>query len=160
MIVDTLDHFGDYLGVHPLCGRVADFLGTADLGELAEGRHQIGSEGCFALVSQYITQSRDEGFIECHRRHIDIQILVRGVEGIGVCRRSDAVVSSWDEEGDFETLECQVDFITLRPGSFVIFFPQDGHMPKVRHGAPASVRKVVVKVPVPARATAPSVRGI
>jgi YhcH/YjgK/YiaL family protein len=86
--------------------------------------------------------------IECHRRHIDIQILIRGVEEIGVCHRFDAVVSAWDEERDFETLEGDVDFITLRPGSFVIFLPQDGHMPKIRHGGSVSVRKIVIKVPV------------
>ena len=148
MIFDTLNHFDDYCRVHPLFGRVAEFLSTVALGELAEGRHQVGPEGCFALVSQYVTQAPDEGFIECHRRHIDVQIVVRGVEEIGVCHRSDAVVSAWDEERDFETLQGKVDCITLRPGSFVIFFPQDGHMPKIRHGESASVRKIVIKVPV------------
>ena len=147
MIFDTLNHFDDYCRVHPLFGRVAEFLSTVALGELAEGRHQVGPEGYFALVSQYVTQAPDEGFIECHRRHIDVQIVVRGVEEIGVCHRSDAVVSAWDEERDFETLQGKVDFITLRPGSFVIFFPQDGHMPKIRHGESASVRKIVIKVP-------------
>jgi YhcH/YjgK/YiaL family protein len=148
MIFDTLNHFDKYLGVHPLFGRVAEFLAGTALEELAEGRHQIGLEGCFALVIEYFTQSADEGFIECHRRHIDIQILVRGAERIGVCHRSAAVVSAWDEERDFETLECQVDFITLRPGAFAIFLPQDGHLPKLRRGAAASVRKLVIKVPV------------
>jgi YhcH/YjgK/YiaL family protein len=148
MIFDTLNHFDNYLGVHPLFGRVSEFLSDAALGELAEGRHQIGTDGCFALVSQYITLAPEEGFMECHRRHIDIQIVSRGVEEIGVCHRSDAVVSAWDEERDFETLQGKVDYITLRPGSFVIFLPQDGHMPKIRHGESASVRKIVIKVPV------------
>jgi len=148
MIIDTLDRFRDYLGVHPLFARVAEFLAATDLGALAEGRHPIGAEGCFALVSEYRTQGPDAGFIECHRRNVDIQILASGVEQVGVCRRGDCTAVSWDEAGDFEVLEGRVDWITLRPGSFAIFLPQDAHMPKVRHGAAATVRKIVIKVPV------------
>lgn len=147
MIIDTLDNFDAYRGVHPLFAQVAEFLGANDLGQLAEGRREIGTAGCFALVSQYPTLEPGEGFIECHRRHIDIQIMIRGVEAIGVCRRAACSVSARDEERDFETLEGEVDLITLRPGSFAVFFPQDGHMPKLRHGAAAIVRKLVVKVP-------------
>jgi YhcH/YjgK/YiaL family protein len=155
MIIDSLDRFRDYLGVHPFFARVAEFLETTDLEALADGRHEIGAEGCFALVSQYRTLAPGEGFIECHRRHIDIQILVSGVERVGVCRRGECAATSWDEAGDFEVLEGKFDLVTLRPGSFAVFLPQDGHMPKLNCGAAATVRKVVVKVPV---SSAPTVR--
>jgi len=149
MILDSLDRFRDYLGVHPLFAGVADFLETTDLAALADGRHELGS-GCFALVSSYQTLAPAEGFIECHRRHIDIQILASGVEQIGVCRRVECTATAWDEAADFETLAGEVDLVTLRPGSFAIFLPQDGHMPKLRHGPAAAVRKIVIKVPVAA----------
>jgi YhcH/YjgK/YiaL family protein len=149
MIFDALDHFDDYRGAHSLFTRVAVFLRATDLAALAEGRHEIGRDGCFALVSEYRTLEPGEGFIECHHRYADIQILVRGIERIGVCHRSSCAVTARDEERDFDTLEGEVDWITLRPGSFAVFFPQDGHMPKIRHGAAATaVRKVVIKVPV------------
>jgi YhcH/YjgK/YiaL family protein len=77
-----------------------------------------------------------------------MQIMARGVEEIGVCPRPGAVSAERDEERDSETLECRVNFIVLRPGSFAVFLPQDGHRPEIRHGAAASVRKMVVKVPV------------
>lgn len=148
MILDSLTRFRDYLGVHPLFAGVAEFLDATALAALPEGRHEIGTQGCFALVSRYRTLAPGEGFIECHRRHLDIQIVVSGVEAIGVCRRSACTVSAWSETGDVETLEGEVDLIPLRPGSFAIFLPQDGHMPKLSHGAVAAVLKVVVKVPV------------
>jgi YhcH/YjgK/YiaL family protein len=147
MILDALSRFRDYLGVHPLFGRVATFLDTTDLATLAEGRHDLGG-GCFALVSEYRTLAPGEGFVECHRRHADVQIVVAGIEDVGVCRREECAAAAWDEPGDCETLEGEVDRITLRPGSFAVFFPQDGHLPRLAHGAAATVRKVVVKVPV------------
>lgn len=149
MIVDSLERFRDHVGLHPLFADVAGFLEATDLAALADGRHEIGARGCFALVGSYETLAPGEGFIECHRRHIDIQLLVSGVEQIGVCRRAECTAKSWDEERDCEVLEGRIDFITLRPGSFAVFFPEDGHMPKLRHGAAATVRKIVVKVPVP-----------
>jgi len=155
MIVDSLSRFGDYLGVHPLFPRVGQYLAATDLGALAEGRHEIGG-GCFALVSEYRTLGAGEGFIECHRRHIDVQVLARGVERVGVCRRGECIPASWDEEGDCEVLEGEVDHVTLRPGSFAVFLPQDGHMPKLDAGEAATVRKVVIKVPV---APAPGAPG-
>jgi YhcH/YjgK/YiaL family protein len=148
MILDALDRFRDYLGVHPLFARVADFLETTDLAALADGRHELGDSGCFALVSTYRTLAPGEGFIECHRRYIDIQIVARGVEQVGVCRRGECTATSWDEAADVETLEGDVDLVTLRPGAFAVFLPQDGHMPKLSNGATTTVRKVVVKVPV------------
>lgn len=157
MILDTQERFGDYLGIHPLFPRVADFLASTDLDALPEGRHEIGGEGCFALVSEYRTLEPEAGFIECHRRFVDVQVVVRGVEQIGVCSRSACRVTARDEAADFETLEGEVDLVTLRPGLFAVFLPQDGHMPKLRHGAATTVRKVVVKVPVltPRGPTAP-----
>jgi YhcH/YjgK/YiaL family protein len=148
VIVDALEHFRDYLGVHPLFAGVAAFLEGTDLASLPEGRHEFGAGGCFALVSEYRTQAPGEGFIECHRRHIDVQVLASGVEQVGVCRRAACTATSWDEAGDCEVLAGEVDLITLRPGSFAVFLPQDGHMPKLRLGAAATVRKVVIKVPV------------
>jgi biofilm protein TabA len=148
MIIDSLDHFRDYLGVHPLFAPVAAFLDATDLGSLADGRHEIGAEGCFALVSGYRTLAPGEGFIECHRRHIDIQIVLSGVEQVGVCRRGECTAISFDEAGDFGVLEGEVDLVTLRPGCFAVFLPQDGHLPKLSRGAATMVRKVVIKVPV------------
>lgn len=152
MILDALDRFGDYLGVHPLFGEVAAFLRETDLEALADGRHEVGRDGCFALVGGYRTIAPGQGFIECHRRHVDVQILVRGVERIGVVPRARCTATAWDEARDLETLAGEVDYVTLRPGLFAVFLPQDGHMPMLAAGAPADVQKVVVKVPVRAAA--------
>ncbi|MDD3155663.1 MAG: YhcH/YjgK/YiaL family protein, partial [Victivallaceae bacterium] len=36
--------------------------------------------------------------------------------------------------------------LTLTPGVFAVFFPNEGHMPCLAVGSPATVKKVVVKI--------------
>jgi YhcH/YjgK/YiaL family protein len=38
--------------------------------------------------------------------------------------------------------------VTQSVGRFSIFFPNDAHRPKVIHGQPTLIRKVVIKIPV------------
>jgi biofilm protein TabA len=38
------------------------------------------------------------------------------------------------------------DVILARAGTFLVFWPEDGHMPGIAVDAPAPVRKVVIKI--------------
>ena len=149
MIFDQLSNFHLYLPLHPQFAAVRAFLQRTDADALAPGRYEIDGQGAFALVSEYQTRARAEGFIECHRRYLDIQLLTQGAERIGICPRSAGRELPYDSEKDFLKLEGSVDYLTLRPGAFAIFFPDDGHMPNLRLGSvPRAVKKVVFKIPV------------
>lgn len=149
MVFDQIANFPLYLQLHPQFLAAWAFLGGGDLDELAVGRHEIDERGAFALVSEYRTRPLAEGFIECHRRYLDIQLITRGAERIGLCPRSAGRERPYDAERDFLVLEGECDFLTLRPGAFAIFFPDDGHMPNLRLGEEAeAVKKIVVKIPV------------
>jgi YhcH/YjgK/YiaL family protein len=114
------------------------------------GKYKIGRKGTFALVQEYSTKDESEGFIECHRKFIDIQYLAKGSERVGVRAKSAcAPLIPYDPEKDFQKLKGKVDFITLDPDVFAVFFPDDGHMPAIKYGKKnEKVRKIVVKVPV------------
>jgi biofilm protein TabA len=149
MVFDTLTNFKNYQALHPQFPHVLKFLNSTKLEQLALGRHEIKDSACFALVSEYTTKSINEGVIECHRKYIDIQIIVQGTEAIGICPLSTCAAAAYDPEKDFQKLEGEVSFIALRTGDFAIFFPQDGHMPGVNYQDKIEkVKKVVVKVPV------------
>ena len=84
---------------------------------------------------------------EAHRRYIDIQCMVRGVEQIGVTALSNvALTDEYSPERDIAFYQGVGDFITLRKGSFAIFYPHDAHQPGIAMGVPQTVRKVVIKV--------------
>ena len=156
MVFDQLENFPLYLPLHPQFAAAWAFLGARDLDGLSAGRHEIDGHGAFALVSEYRTRPLAEGFIECHRRYLDIQLITRGAERIGVCPRSAGRERPYDAERDFLVIEGESDFLTLRPGAFAIFFPDDGHMPNLRLGEEAeAVKKIVLKIPVTPGSTFP-----
>lgn len=151
MIMDSLDHLLQYAELHPGFADVHEFISKTDLGKLANGNHPINDYGAYASVNEYKTKSIEECFIECHRKYIDIQIIAWGEEKIGVMSKKFCTEQPYDAEKDLQILTGRVDFVTLLPGLFAIFFPQDAHEPGVRTGSAAvPVKKIVFKLPVQA----------
>lgn len=149
MIFDRLENLPLYLPLHPQLAHALAFLQERDLQALPSGRYPVDDRGAFVLVSTYTTRTEADCFIECHRQFIDIQLLAEGAEGVGICNRRDCRELPFDQEKDFGKLQGATDLISLRPGYFVIFFPDDGHMPGMQlQGHPAAVKKLVFKLPV------------
>jgi YhcH/YjgK/YiaL family protein len=150
MIFDTLKNSGIYHPVHTEFKKAFTFLSGKNLQTLPIGKYKIGRKGTFAIVQEYSVKEESEGFIECHRKYIDIQYLAKGAENVGVCTKCACTpLTPHDSEKDVQKLRGKVDFITLEPNVFAVFFPDDGHMPCIKHGKKnEKVRKIVVKVPV------------
>jgi len=149
MILDSLDNFRLYAGLHPGFADIQAFLATADLSTLASGEYPINDQGAFASVNEYNTRSIEDCFIECHRKFIDVQIIAWGEENIGVSHKQFCVEQPYDELKDLQKLTGRVDFIRLVPGMFAVFFPHDAHEPGARSGMEAvAVKKIVFKIPV------------
>ncbi|MDD2853526.1 MAG: YhcH/YjgK/YiaL family protein [Desulfuromonadaceae bacterium] len=149
MIFDSLDNLGLYSDVHPAFADIEAFLAKTDLATLSVGKHPINSKGGYASVNEYNTRSIEESFIECHRKYIDVQIIAWGEEKIGVTNTQFCAEQPYDEGKDLQKLTGRVDYITLVPGFFAVFFTHDAHEPGVRSGTDVvAVKKIVFKVPV------------
>jgi len=149
MILDKIENFKTYAGIHPQFADVLRYMEENPLQKLPVGKHFINNDGAFASVSEYETRLPADGFIECHRKYIDIQVVALGEEMVGVVPLVDCKPLDYDEVKDFQKLEGEVDYVGLKPGMFAIFFPQDGHMPNTRIGKDAvKVKKIVFKIPV------------
>jgi biofilm protein TabA len=83
MILDTLANADRYLALHPLFPRAFEFLRSADLNTLTAGRHVIDGESLFAIVEACPGRTRAEAKLECHRRYIDIQLVLEGTDEMG-----------------------------------------------------------------------------
>jgi len=148
MILDSVDNFKFYAEIHRHFKTVFDYLQNNDLSALSEGRYDI-SNGIFAISSRYKTINESDTFIECHRKYIDIQIMVKGSEKMGICNRDICEKLEYNEAEDYQKLNGNMDFITVKNGFFTVFFPHDGHMPQLIQGEKSDeVRKIVIKVPV------------
>ncbi|HWI18512.1 MAG TPA: YhcH/YjgK/YiaL family protein [Vicinamibacterales bacterium] len=148
MVADLLSNAAQYRSLSPRIARALDFLSQGNLATLADGKHPIDGENMFAIVQRTRTQPPGEGRWEAHRRYIDVQYLVKGTERIGVGHISRFTQEPYDPELEVLWLSGEGDYLTFREGTFMIFWPNDAHLPRVMMHQPADVMRVVVKIAV------------
>jgi YhcH/YjgK/YiaL family protein len=100
------------------------------------------------MLQNYTSKPREQGFWEAHRRYLDLQVMIEGVELIGYANITHLSQATYDPVKDFLPLFGQGNFLTLQNGSFALLFPQDAHMPGIAHAIPAPVKKLVIKISI------------
>lgn len=146
MIVDTLENLEKYVSLNPLFSQAVEFLKSHDLQSLEVGKIELKEGELFVNVAHTKPKTQEEAALETHNAFIDIQIPLSGTEIMGytaakACTPADAV---YNEEKDITFFEGLAEtYIEVKPGMFVIFFPQDGHAPGI---TPNGVKKIIVKV--------------
>ena len=83
MIHDTLAHASQYEVLGPRIEAALRLLRQNDLNALPLGRWEIDGQDLFAIVDEYDSKPLEKCFWEAHRKYIDVQFLVRGVEQMG-----------------------------------------------------------------------------
>lgn len=146
MIFDTLDQYNRYAGMGHALQAAFNYLIEHDLDTLPLGRTEIDGDNLFALVQEYTTRPVDQGKWEAHRRYIDLQYMHKGVERMGFANLRTLQAGEYVPEKDFLPLDGSGNFVDVFAGAFVIFFPEDGHMPGLCAASPEPVRKIVLKV--------------
>lgn len=148
MIFDTLPQADRYAALHPLFPRAFAFLHETDLNALAPGRYPIEGESLFAIVEEANGRRRADAKLECHRRYIDIQLVLRGVDEMGwkPVRDCHQPVADYSDKRDIRFFhDAPASWIATPAGAFCVFFPEDAHAPLVGTG---SIRKIVLKIAV------------
>jgi YhcH/YjgK/YiaL family protein len=148
MVYDLLSNAATYRPLSPRVALGLDWLARFDPATPL-GRHAIDGDAVFALVQSYETGPASTKQFESHRAHLDIQFVVAGSEimeyapihGLTVTTPFDAAkdIMFYAPPAAFTSLLCPA-------GAFAIFYPADAHKPSCSIGAPAQVRKIVVKV--------------
>jgi biofilm protein TabA len=150
MILDALDQALLYRQLHPGIARGFAWLGEFSP-QMPDGRYDIDGPALFALVQSYVTAPPAEKKFEAHRHYIDIQYIAAGTEIIYHAPTGSLQGSTeYDAEKDFQFFADPVVAtpLHLTPGNFALFYPQDAHKPSCVNGAPAQMKKVVIKVRV------------
>jgi biofilm protein TabA len=148
MILDVLASGRRYLELNEGFAKAFEFLARPDLKELPAGRYGIDGERVYATVSKDPGRKREDAQLEAHEKFIDIQLVLSGTDVMGWKPRSSCAKPSgeYDQKSDLQFFTDEPDvWITTRSGAFVIFSPDDAHMPSISSG---TLHKVVVKVAV------------
>lgn len=148
MILSTLADVDRFVALPHRFMEAFDFLRGTDMKALAPGKHVIDGDKLFAIVEHCAGRTREEAKLECHRRYIDIQLVLEGVDEMGWKPVAECVdpATDYDEARDIRFFnDSPSSWVSTPAGSFCIFFPDDAHAPLVSSG---HIRKVVMKIAV------------
>jgi YhcH/YjgK/YiaL family protein len=147
MIIDNIKNAEFYSGISENICTALDFIKNNDLSKYENGRYEIDGDKIYVLVQDYQTKPISEGRLEAHRKYIDIQYIIRGCERMGYAALDGVQPSTeYDEVKDLIFYEGCGDFVTAKQGDFLVFAPQDAHMPGIMAEKSSYVKKAVFKI--------------
>ena len=147
MLITSIDTLKNYKNLHPGLEKAGLFLASVDGRGLIDGRCEIDGDELFAIVSACEGKGRG-ALLEAHRRFIDVQYCLEGIDLIGYRPLAQCTMPSaaYDEAGDvvfFEDTVCE--WISIEGSACAVFFPDDAHAPLAGQGP---CKKIVLKIRV------------
>lgn len=148
MILDSLENIHRYIFLNKGFRKAVEFLSRHDLNQLTLDKYEIDRDRVYAMVSKDNGRKKKGALLEIHEKYIDIQLVLAGTDEMGwksltSCKHP---AGEFDKESDIQFFGDDPDvWLPVKPGFFVIFFPEDAHMPMISEG---QLHKVVVKVAV------------
>lgn len=127
------------------------FLRTTQLDTLSVGKHVIDGDNVFVTVSEGPTKDYDKTGWEAHRKYLDVHLMIRGKERIGVMNPTNArITNPYDETKDVGNFDpaTKGDYYVADPNTMLILFPLDSHRPSIHVDGYDTVKKLVVKIKV------------
>ena len=147
MIVDRIERSGQYSRNIPEIYEVIKFAEKVKKENIPVGKYPITNG--FILVQEGTTRPFEEGDFETHRKYLDIQIIVEGMEYVEYADLIDLKEKvPFDAEKDLALMEGSGSRILIKPGTFYLLYPGDGHKPCCHETIPTQYKKVLVKIRV------------
>lgn len=136
MIHDGLSAIGRYRGLYKGLDVLIDWLAEADVASLPTGRLEICGNKVYALVQDARTRTYEEARYEVHRRYMDVQVDLVGVERFMVTPGETIPAGDFDEAADKGYCHAALtndDEIegSLEKGRFALFVIGEPHMPNL-----------------------------
>lgn len=127
------------------------WLQETDLEAIPGGKHKIPGSNLVASVEDSENEAVEKRQSESHRKNIDFMYVVKGTEGFLILDHTSSTVSK-PYKPDVERYNYDISKakkIQSRPGHFLIMFPDDWHVAKVKTTLKnQKIRVIVVKMPV------------
>lgn len=152
MIHDRIENSDRYTALGDGFSKGFDFIKKAVCEKLPVGKYEICGSDVYAMIQEYTSKPDTDALFEGHKKYIDIQYVISGIENIGIIDISKAEVQkeySDDSDAAFYNKNDKCGKLILEAGDFAIFYPNDLHMPGIAFcGTSSEVKKIVVKVSV------------
>ena len=134
--------FETYQRIH----QALEIIGSGKIDQLDCGRHELTDE-IYVNVMEY--ETKEVGVFESHHRYIDIHYLIRGTERIEIADEDKLDITvSYDENEDYVLGNASGVQYTIKEKAPFVVMPGEAHMPGLKLGECAQVKKAVIKVPL------------
>ncbi|GHU49963.1 hypothetical protein AGMMS49975_00040 [Clostridia bacterium] len=145
MILSEIKYLKKYLPKHKK--KIMRFINEMPK-DIADGEYPIAGEKVFARVMSYDTKPENECKIESHKKYVDIQCTLAGVEGIGIFDRKLTPKDEYDKDNDVIFYEPGEPLYTaaVNAGYFAMIFPNEPHRPQTYLRGDIGIRKFVIKI--------------
>jgi YhcH/YjgK/YiaL family protein len=146
MIFDQFENAKQYRGIHAGLDAAFEYIARHRFEDDTPGKVTVDGERIFYTIAPVQGKGKGGAKLEAHKRYIDIQFVLSGEDLIGLKAMSEC---QWDKNGfdagkDIGFCDDQPEsWIVLKPGMFVILWPQDAHAPLSNDEA---MNKVVFKI--------------
>jgi len=151
MIFGNISDMSDSLMLAPEPSKkVLMYLANTNFNSIPDGRYPIQGDDIYVTIKETVTKDKNEAKPEVHRRYVDVQYIIVGIEKIGYARDNgkNDIYADMLKEKDlllYKDLENESELI-LVPGCFAVFFPEDAHRAACRYKDITKIRKAVVKI--------------
>lgn len=150
MIVGKIKDIDMYKGLSKNLDVAIESIKRGDYKNGVLGRNEVAGDKVFFNFQELeSTKDFEEALFETHKKYIDIQVIVEGIENYGVLLSDEdlEVAEPFNYEGDFGLFKKYPETVfTLTPEDFIIFFTDEPHMPCLKVGEKKSLRKAVYKI--------------
>jgi YhcH/YjgK/YiaL family protein len=148
MIFDSTSNIEKYAKLHPLFPQAFEYIKNTDLRKLTNGRHMILEDDLFVIIQRGSGQTKEESKLECHRKYIDIQLLLDGTDEMGWKSLADcqAPIDEFNTAKDVQFFnDAPLNWLTIPANKCCIFFPEDAHSGMIsEHHLHKAVFKIAV----------------
>lgn len=119
---------------------------------LNDGVHPVRTDAIVARVHAGQTRPASEAVLESHLAYVDVHVVLDGRETIAVWPADRLRIRTpYNDKQDVMFYDPPADEgvrLTLSPGFFAVFFPQDAHMTQLMDQHPVAIKKLVMKISV------------
>lgn len=146
MILGKITDSQRYEALHPKFKQLFDFIKNHNLLEMELGRIELDGENLFINNVEPTLMKKENQALEVHQKYIDVHFPLSGEEIYGWSAIEDlgSPREKFDVENDFALYDEKAKtYFTLRPGEFLIVYPEDAHAPIIGKG---KFRKAIAKV--------------
>lgn len=147
MIFDSIKNKENYKDF-PMLYEALCYLASLPEGVLPEANTVLVENRLFCNPVSFISKPESECKYEAHKKFCDLHYIVKGTERIATADVSSLTVTQeYDPETDISFLTGEADgYYNLKPGQFMVCFPNDAHKVGIMADQPEAISKIVFKI--------------